>query len=576
MNRYTVPSTHGRKLEQLACREFPVQAAECREFLRHKSVMIEPSILIKAKIPLTRTVQRPGEFIINFPGAYHSGFNNGYNCAESCNFATEYWIPFGVQAKPCSCAGGKDSVRINIGSIIKKIGVNNVKIKGDQWVQCDECSKWRLLPPYLMHLVRDDANELSSFTCQMIEGMTCSVKQSAAATADDGEAWEIDGKVQLGMDESLEQWVMCEQCSKWRRLHAGHAIDADAAFVCTMLAGVTCQDEEEKADLDGDDRQWSLMEVTTDRTKVRAWTAEDEKRMRVSALKEELNGYCINDMLVAECGDKVDALEALVAKTKEAWDNRWERVHAKWLKLSRPLRGADPMSWMEGVDESKENDPCGWMHDVDDPKGWMDGVDGSGGGNVAAFGETEACQGGGKGLLVRNEMVAKAACVAQKLWLLTVEAEEEREVQRKRREAEKRRCKAEAAAAEVMHTHARMHARLDARTHGCTHAYGHDVSMHIRIHAITQVARSAAALTEAVCTALGTPAPAPRAAAVKIEASGGAGGAQVAEELEEWRYAAVPVTVLGLPDEVMSSPVPGFDDKTWTAVCFCVSVCFCV
>ena len=49
----------------------------------------------------------------------------------------------------------------------------------------------------------------------------------------------------------------------------------------------------------------------------------------------------------------------------------------------------------------------------------------------------------------------------------------------------------------------------------------------------------------------------------------------MAEELEEWRYAAVPVTVLGLPDEVMSSPVPGFDDKTWTAVCFCVSVCFC-
>jgi hypothetical protein len=33
----------------------------------------------------------------------------GYNCAESCNFATEYWIPFGVQAKPCACAAAKDS-----------------------------------------------------------------------------------------------------------------------------------------------------------------------------------------------------------------------------------------------------------------------------------------------------------------------------------------------------------------------------------------------------------------------------------------------------------------------------------
>ncbi len=34
------------------------------------------------------------------------------------------------------------AVRINISSIIKKIGVNNVKVKGEQWVQCDACSKW--------------------------------------------------------------------------------------------------------------------------------------------------------------------------------------------------------------------------------------------------------------------------------------------------------------------------------------------------------------------------------------------------------------------------------------------------
>ncbi|EKX51736.1 hypothetical protein GUITHDRAFT_65602, partial [Guillardia theta CCMP2712] len=111
---YSVPATHGHKLEALARKHFPTQADQCKEFLRHKSNMIEPSILLKAGIPLTRTVQYAGEFVINFPGAYHSGFNNGYNCAESCNFATEYWVPFGCQAKPCSCAGGKDSVRIDV------------------------------------------------------------------------------------------------------------------------------------------------------------------------------------------------------------------------------------------------------------------------------------------------------------------------------------------------------------------------------------------------------------------------------------------------------------------------------
>ena len=38
---------------------------------------------------------------------------------------------------------------------------------------------------------------------------------------------------------------------------------------------------------------------------------------------------------------------------------------------------------------------------------------------------------------------AQAACVAQKLWLLTLEAEEEKDVTRRTREAEKRRRKME-------------------------------------------------------------------------------------------------------------------------------------
>jgi len=39
--------------------------------------------------------QEAGEFMITFPFSYHSGYNHGYNCAESTNFATERWIEYG-------------------------------------------------------------------------------------------------------------------------------------------------------------------------------------------------------------------------------------------------------------------------------------------------------------------------------------------------------------------------------------------------------------------------------------------------------------------------------------------------
>ena len=50
--------------------------------------------------------------MITFPYAYHQGFNYGFNCAESVNFANDSWVEIGKKAHFCTCVD--DSVRINV------------------------------------------------------------------------------------------------------------------------------------------------------------------------------------------------------------------------------------------------------------------------------------------------------------------------------------------------------------------------------------------------------------------------------------------------------------------------------
>ncbi|GAB6026609.1 Lysine-specific demethylase 4C [Chamberlinius hualienensis] len=115
---YVVPPEHGKRLERLASGFFPSNNQICQAFLRHKMTIISPPILKKFSIPYDKITQEPGEFMITFPYGYHAGYNHGFNCAESTNFASVRWIEYGKRATRCFCRN--DCVKISMDTFVKR------------------------------------------------------------------------------------------------------------------------------------------------------------------------------------------------------------------------------------------------------------------------------------------------------------------------------------------------------------------------------------------------------------------------------------------------------------------------
>ncbi|KAF2722036.1 hypothetical protein K431DRAFT_284243 [Polychaeton citri CBS 116435] len=117
---YSISQEDARRFEAAMRNVWPLDAKNCDQFLRHKTYLISPDKLLKDfNVKVNKLVHYEGEFVITYPYGYHSGFNLGYNCAESVNFAIESWLDYGRIARKCNCEA--DNVWVDVADLERKL-----------------------------------------------------------------------------------------------------------------------------------------------------------------------------------------------------------------------------------------------------------------------------------------------------------------------------------------------------------------------------------------------------------------------------------------------------------------------
>ncbi|KAH0456461.1 hypothetical protein IEQ34_014368 [Dendrobium chrysotoxum] len=100
---YGVPGREALNLEAAMKKHLADLFEEQPNLLHNLDTQFSPSILKLESVPVYRCIQHPGEFVLTFPRAYHSGFNCGFNCAEAVNIAPVDWLPHGQNAVELYC-----------------------------------------------------------------------------------------------------------------------------------------------------------------------------------------------------------------------------------------------------------------------------------------------------------------------------------------------------------------------------------------------------------------------------------------------------------------------------------------
>ncbi|KMQ88408.1 lysine-specific demethylase 5a [Lasius niger] len=92
---YGVPGSQAERFEHSMKSAAPELFHSQPDLLHQLVTIMNPNILTSEGVPVFRTDQHAGEFVVTFPRAYHAGFNQGYNFAEAVNFAPADWLKIG-------------------------------------------------------------------------------------------------------------------------------------------------------------------------------------------------------------------------------------------------------------------------------------------------------------------------------------------------------------------------------------------------------------------------------------------------------------------------------------------------
>lgn len=128
---YAIRQADRRRFESAMSAAFPSDSRQCPHFLRHKSFLASPSFLTSQGIRPLRLVQHAHEFVITYPYGYHAGYNLGFNCAESVNFALPSWIKIGQEAGYCKCPLAQESVHFDVSALLGEVADEKTVVKAE-------------------------------------------------------------------------------------------------------------------------------------------------------------------------------------------------------------------------------------------------------------------------------------------------------------------------------------------------------------------------------------------------------------------------------------------------------------